>query len=471
MRNFFPRTGTSPSGYRLAVVFLVITFLLGGGSRQDIQSLVLLRPFASIVLVWAILRYPETRPSDNRFFHVLAAACVALAVLHLIPLPPGLWSLLPGRDLVARIDEASGIAGTWRPIALAPPAAWNALFSLLVPAAALALALRLSAEELARIVGVFVLLGIVSIVVGLVQMLGGESSPFYLYRIQNTGQLAGLFSNRNHQAIFLACLIPLLGFLAGRPVETVAKYRVRLAGICLVALFVASALVVISSRAGVVVSLVGAITALLLYRHPKISRRTHKHSPVEVPDLKRWRIGGVAVLLGSVAAYFAFGTSAIGQRIAESGGEGEFRTQLWEPVFTMIWSYFPLGAGNGSFVQAYQIAEPIDLLQDNYLNHAHNDWLEVAATVGIPGLAILVAAAVGWARASLTVMRERGGGQIATLGQVGAVIVAMLALASTVDYPLRTPSIACLFVFASVWLARALACRSDSMKETLDDAR
>lgn len=455
--------------FPIAAVFIPIVFLMGGGARQDVQSLVILRPIAAIVLALVILKGPPPGPANNRFVRLVAAACVGLAAIHLIPLPPALWSLLPGRDIIERIDEAAGIAGTWRPIAMVPPSAWNALFALLVPAAALAIALRLQPAEHGRVAAVLLLAGLASVSLGILQMLGGDGSPFYLYRIQNTGQLAGLFANRNHQAIFLACLLPVIGFLASRPVETVAKFRLRLAGLALIVLFISSALVVASSRAGFVLGIVGAIAAIALFRYPRIARRTHQHAAVlEAPGLLRWQIAGGALVVALAASFYLFGSSAIGERIAGSGGANEDRVQFWPPIISAIWDYFPIGSGNGSFVEVYEIVEPASLIRDNYLNHAHNDFLETALTLGLPGIAILLAVVAAWLRASLAAFRSRDYGQTAMLARVGAVIGGMLALASAVDYPLRTPSLACLFVFASVWLAQGYSGAMGSNEERFE---
>ena len=64
----------------------------------------------------------------------------------------------------------------------------------------------------------------------------------------------------------------------------------------------------------------------------------------------------------------------------------------------MIWHYAPFGGGFGSFEAAYKIVEPVNLLSLQYLNHAHNDYLELAIEAGLPGLALagLWIVLIGW---------------------------------------------------------------------------
>ena len=112
--------------FRLAAAYLAAVFLLGGGARDDIQSLVLLRPIAALVGGVALLGL--TRPAIARhralfFFYIAATVWIAL---QLIPMPPGLWQALPGRALIQQIDVATGMADAWRPFSIDPRATANA---------------------------------------------------------------------------------------------------------------------------------------------------------------------------------------------------------------------------------------------------------------------------------------------------------------------------------------------------------
>ena len=59
-----------------------------------------------------------------------------------------------------------------------------------------------------------------------------------------------------------------------------------------------------------------------------------------------------------------------------------------------------MGVRLGFLCGSFQIAEPARLLDSTYLNHAHNDWIEIAVTFGVPGLLLLVGAIFFYARRS-----------------------------------------------------------------------
>jgi len=133
------------------------------------------------------------------------------------------------------------------------------------------------------------------------------------------------------------------------------------------------------------------------------------------------------------------------------------RQQAWPVVERMIGTYWPIGSGVGSFEQAYKIDEPDASLSPLYLNHAHNDWLEVPLTTGLPGVLLLISAVAAWLIGTIRAIRRaaQGAGRRVRLGLAGSAVIALTGLASVVDYPVRTPSIAVLVVLAAMWLSTA----------------
>ncbi|MFV0645778.1 MAG: hypothetical protein ACK5NN_15010, partial [Sphingomonadaceae bacterium] len=86
-----------------------------------------------------------------------------------------------------------------------------------------------------------------------------------------------------------------------------------------------------------------------------------------------------------------------------------------------------------------------------YINHAHNDFIEVVIDGGIFALALLVA---GLFLYLLRMVRVMFGANASgkTLKLAGGIVAGMLIIASTSDYPLRVPSIMALMAIASIWL-------------------
>lgn len=433
----------------LAATFLVATFLLGGGARSDILSLVLLRPLAAIVLAIGIWRLSPSDIEKGRLLFGCLAAVALLAIVQLLPLPPFVWHALPGHDIVRRVDTSVGLEGLWRPISLVPNATLNALLSLLVPAAFLVHLVKLGSGDTRRMLVVLVALGLVSAIVGIAQIVGSPGSRLYFYRITNTGFAVGLFSNRNHQAAVLACLFPMLAAYASFPAKqpTIARMRLilgLLAGVALIPL-----LLITGSRSGVVLGLLGILATRWIYRSPTLTAAPRRESKKRNYTPAILAIG--VVVLATVTAVLA--QVSVFERFAQgTDAVKDIRFQIWRPIANTIWDFFPFGSGLGSFPNVYKIYEPLALLDTRYLNHAHNDLLEIALTGGLAGLLILAFYGTALARLVLRAARRRNDGGTAVMNRMGATVVVLLSLASLVDYPLRTPSVACIFILATVCL-------------------
>lgn len=432
---------------------IVLSFLLGGGSRADIQSLMILRPIAILLMGYGLMGLKWQQIRANAFLFAMAAAIIGLTLLQLIPLPPALWSTLPGRGLVVEIDQAAQLGAVWRPISLVPTGTWNAFFSLMVPLSALVLGARLNRDERWQLLPLIMGIGLVSGVLGVLQLGSGADSPLYFYQVTNNGSAVGLFANRNHQAVFLSALIPMLAVYASGRLQSTRDAKVKAFVAIAFGCFLVPLILVTGSRAGLIAAFIGLVSAPMLYQ-PRQGPRTGKDKGTAA--MRRWRVW-LAVLAATVVSLvlltiFLGRGEAFDRMIGQVAG-GEFRYKAWGPVLAMAWHYFPVGSGFGSFVEVYQLSEPRELLGTFYFNHAHNDWLELALTGGLPGLALLGASGIafGVKVARLLAARSQRGRDYA-LAWMGALVIALFAIASGGDYPLRVPSLACLFVVAAVWL-------------------
>ena len=149
-----------------------------------------------------------------------------------------------------------------------------------------------------------------------------------------------------------------------------------------------------------------------------------------------------------VALLLIFGRGLALERFLATDPETEIRVTAFPEVMEMLREAWLLGVGPGSFPAAFEIGEPVSMIAPNYLNHAHNDWLELPVELGIPGLIVLawfIALAAVYALRMVRSRRMTWGARIAVLAPP-----AIFAAASVVDYPLRTPSLA---VVALLWLA------------------
>lgn len=449
-----------------AIALLVLVALLGGGARGDIYSLVVLRPLTVLIAGWALLTLNRHERAGFGDWLLLAASVILLVLVHLVPLPPSIWRALPGREVIVAVDAAAGLGDPWRPLSMAPELTRNALWSLAAPLAALVLAVRGGSAGERTMLSAVLLAGLVSGVLGVIQFGSGPSSPLYLYRISNFGSAVGLFANRNHAGVFLACLFPLLAAFVVAGLEERGR-RARLIGALAMAAALVPMILTTGSRAGLITGVVGLVGAALIAR-PYLA----------APSRRAGRMPRRALYVGLAIAFLAFCAVFIGLNQGNSvdrliGGpdaQTELRWPIWRVTLDSAWQMFPWGSGIGGFTPVFALHEPDAMLGPSYVNHAHNDFLEVLLDGGIAGILLLAAALVLLARDGWRVWRRPAGGARAVLARAASVALVQLIVASLFDYPLRTPLLAVIGATLLVWLRRgALATTGSSLSEISAD--
>lgn len=452
--KLMPLVKTTSLQFWFLAGFLIIVFMTGGASRGDVQSLAVLIPLSIIATATALFTLRITHIQDHAVLIWGALAVFGVAALYAVPLPPNIWSALPGRELIVEIQTAVGLDGAWRPISLSPTNGWQALASLFAPLAILLFGVQLDREERYNILPLLIGLGALSGILGLMQTAGGPESALYFYDITNNGSAVGLFANRNHSATLLGCLFPMLVvFAGGTATSDTQKTRQLIAAI--MALVLVPLILVTGSRSGLFTAVMGLVGAALLYRRAPAERRTPNSSS---SFSFRWGliIGVLAVLsLGLMTIYFARAEAI--DRLLVTGSDSDRRHDVWMVSSELFWTYFPLGFGPGNFAEAFKAVEPVHTLEANYLNRAHNDWLELAASLGLLGLLMASAAAVYYVRQSFRIWRQMNARRHSVMfARMAGIAVAIIVVASIPDYPLRTPIMMCVFVLMLLWFNDAV---------------
>ena len=427
------------------IAFIALVFILGGGARDDITSLLLLRPAAVGFAAWALL---VAAPGDLKAVRTplaLLIALLALIALQLVPLSPGLWHALPGREGIARRDALVGLEDLWRPLSLSPSKTWNSLVSLGVPLAALLVAAVQPATNRLRIVEAILLVAAASAILGLAQVLGPENGPLYLYNITNAGTAVGLFANRNHHAAFLAATFPLLGWYFLFAVRS----ELLLSRPWVASVAVAGGLWVVvemmtGSRAGLVLFALALGLVFLLFLAAVRQGRFVQNRRKAVPFASaKARTGlGLAVIAAMAVTVWIVPSLPVFQRFGADDYATDVRFAAAPTVIRMALDAFPAGIGFGAFEHVFKAYEPDALLKASYFNQAHDDFLQLAAEAGLPGLILLGLALVFLLmRVRALIPALRGAEPNAWLGVTSLASLGLLALASVVDYPLRAPSL------------------------------
>ena len=419
-----------------AFVALVLAVgFMGGGSRADITSLIVLRPLSVLLAIYALFQLTRAtaRPVLVPLLTVLTVMLVA--AVQLVPLPHGLWSSLPGRAPVARMDELAGLGAIARPVSLDPAATWNALFATFVPLAAIALVAvqKVSARTIVLILAALATLGAL---MGMLQLLGLRK--LYLYAITNSSNPVGLFSNRNHFSLMLAWLIAAAPWLVLTDKKLAASAQAVLGTIIFIVLLL-PLVVLTGSRAGMMLSLPALGCAAIFLLQTDGLRAAGK---IVRP---RWRraVGVLAALValalvgGVLVALFASDRTTGLSRLAETNNE-ELRVIYLPILWQMVQDFFPAGLGLGGFERVFYAYEPIDTLTAHYMNEAHNDLAQFVMEGGLVALVLIVVGVswIGWRTLVLVRQKRAGSRNDALFLGLGC---AIFLLGSLADYPLRPP--------------------------------
>lgn len=403
-----------------------------------------LRPAAFVMAALAALTLGRGDFAAHKIVWALFLGLVLLTLLHLVPLPFELWSKLPGREIIVAIDRNAGLGETSRPLSMSPDATLNALFSLGVPLAVLMLAVQLDEAGHRQVLMALLALAALSGAVGLLQAAGSDIA---FYPMQS--ETPGLFANRNHQGTLLAMIVPLAAanaVLAARRGTGRRVWTLLGAGLAVVTV---PLVVITGSRSGLVAFVIALVLGGLIWgwreREALRARSRWALAPLTI----------IGVILGLVALTIIAARDIAIERLR--AGEGDLRWTVWQSVVDMLPSYLPWGTGIGSYAEIYQVLEPDAMLRPTISNHAHNEFLEIAFTAGIPGVLLAGAATLGLGCAIRRLFSTQSGPQAqATLGRVGASLIILMAMASVADYPVRTPIFAAILAIAAIWVSRGL---------------
>ena len=417
-----------------AVPLFLLACLLLGGSSQGIWRNFVLQSLGLALTGWALLSSKRTLPTPaGRALLVMVAAWFALLLLQLVPLPPSLWTALPGRAAAVEGFALRGQPLPWLPLSLAPTVTASTLPVMAVPLGVIAAMLWLGAYRSRWAVAALVLGAFVSILLGALQL--AQGGP-YLYPIYNTGTAAGLFANSNHQGTLLLATIPFLAAIIGREQkrgrsgsnEGLSRILIAVGGLLLLLLGIA---------------LYGSLAALLLA------------VPVGLASLVLAlpRLAGGRRLIGGLAAVLLV-VGVGGLTIASSPGSNQAsytsRADIYARTGSAIADSFPVGTGIGSFESAYRLTEDADTVDRFFINHAHSDPLEWLLEAGLPGALLLLAFLFWWVRQALRIWRAEQRELMALAGTIGA---AAILAHSLVDYPLRDAAIQAVFALCLAFMA------------------
>ena len=424
--------------------FILLCIVLGG-SVQGIWGVAALQLLSIMIIGWSLLAKDRLQLSRSaKALLAIAGLAILLTLLQLIPLPPSVWTALPGRGSVAEGYELLGQPLPWLPISLTPYETMATVLTLLPPVAVLTAMLAAGAYRASWIVIAILVGTLAAVLLGALQVGSADpiTSPWYLYSVTNFGLATGFFANSNHMATLLVICIPMLFALIadlGRKAENPRAGS----GVLLLAV------------AGILVLLVGIFLngslAVLVLGLPVVMIS----AAILIPEGMRLRGAAVAFALVSIAAILTVYLTPLQDKLLASNATSfETRQTMWSNTIPAIEDYGLLGSGVGSYPKLYPQYEDQSAVDTTYVNHAHNDYLEIALEAGVPGIILLVAFLYWWGNRAARIWRSAAADRYAVAATIAS---AAILIHSLVDYPLRTATLSTIMAACLALMVRPRA--------------
>ena len=432
--------------------FLISALLLFApliASGKSVYALLTLE-LVSIVLFALVLWTPRSRKRVALIVWLATAFFFLIPCFYLIPVPESLWVALPGRADFAASQQwlEQQTAGTGLAFSLVPQKTLHALIALLpILTVALATATR-PARHLITLTYVVLAMAAAQAALGLLQYSTQLESLYFWSDPNRNAQ--GTYLNRNHFAVMMYLPLPIaLGLLAlnmGKYPKMrdeaekpqFDKWLVKTLFIAFVVILLILGGILSRSRTGIFLTIAAIfISSFLFARH-----------------IGGARSGSVAASASVIAAGIAFsvGLIPIVNRFISKNPMEDLRWELFEVTREGISKFFPVGSGPGTFQEIYRTIQPYD--QRLFINHVHNDYLELLFEIGAVGMVVLFLLLVlyiyGWI--ALRGMRWH---EIRFIKVGAGISLFLIMLHSLVDFNMHTPANALLVAFlAGVFLAK-----------------
>lgn len=385
---------------------LFLSLLIGGGTASGLYTETLIE-IAAIVSAAAVLSRPSEQTIPRAVLWLLASVVVVFC-FQIIPLPA---TLLDGwRPEILLANPWLGEESRLRFVSVGVGRTIECLLYFAATGAFFLGVMRLRPEQVYGLLPFF-LMGVVCN--GLAAAIQYSLSD----AVAMDGLLpftinAGLFANQNHFSALLFVSIPFMvyyGLSRGHLLSGAF-------GLMLLLLLLLAA----GSRAGILIGL--AITAISVVF---LSARS--------------RVGGYgipAVFVGLSIFTMGAWTKIDAKVVDPAFGRAEFARTTIEGI-AQNWV---TGVGFGAFPKVYQIYEKGSMIFKSYVNHAHNDYLEIVLEGGMSAFLLISAYAALLMACSAKIRMD-------PLRKASFLSILFLLVHSLVDYPLRTAALAMTFAY------------------------
>ncbi len=440
------------------IIGLIIFSPLPAASVYEWSILVI--QLAVVVMMIAYFMIKE-KPEENealsyavRWPKYMFIGVFALVFIQLIPLPKYLVQFLAPNTFSFKADFSPEVSGMkFMTLSLIPSRTLQEGLELLTYffLAFLIFKVITRRDQIIRLFSVLVIMGIFEALYGLFELYRKEPRILFYKKIHDLDSVTGTFVNRNHFSGYLEMIIPLaIGLMIARAdLFSVAGKRWRekilhlsrkgfsINLILSVSIVIMSLSILLSkSRSGIFILV---FTFILFFELTILYFGRAK-------EQQRWARNFLIVtflLITFISLYVGIETTIERFSMDELLKEG--RPLYWNNVRAMIREFTIFGIGLGSFASVYPSFETGVALDYGRLSHAHNDYLEYLAELGLIGGILLIGGLLFMAINSFLVWRERRHPQVKGLAMGGIIAVVAILIHSLTDFNLHIPANMLLF--------------------------
>lgn len=366
----------------LVIIMLVTYPIVGGVEIQNAQVLLQTLAIITLTTLFASLRsYNFLSRSKWLFIFLL----VITPIIYLIPLTTTLWELIPGRDIYIQIahwidnDELEHINKT---LSVIPYKTEFALFALLPPLAIFLVVVYLPPNSIRTILYVAIAIAAGEAMLAVIQF--GKSDDYFYFGIPRLKEdvAHGTYLNPDHFSTLMAIMLPFI--VALFTYELRSKKDLNLDNSRTIGLSIIYFLIILlffiaaffsGSRAGIPLTFLSGIFAYSMF-----TRNTQNKTKFII-------VGVVGIAFIGILA--STDISSVINRFITENPFLDGRWKIFSNTFAGILEFFPFGSGPGTFPDVYRIFQPVD--QSGFINHAHNDYLELVFDTGLLGIIIIIA--------------------------------------------------------------------------------
>jgi len=371
--------------------------------------------------------------------------------LQIVPLPAALVQIVSPKAWALRQQFLPTGPGGLISLSLVPARTFRSLLELAAYGLIGFLVVRTvtHGRQVRRLVGVLIGMGVFEAFYGLFEITRTSPRVLFYPKLYNLGSASGTFVNRNHFSGYLEMIIPLaIGLVLSRSGAFSLpgkKWREKIALLTakgtFVNLLILSALFVMflgvlksNSRAGsfILVFILLLVSGLAAYAFGAARYEQH------------WVRAFIKGLVGMIVLLVLyFGVDSTVRRFSADNLLQEGRPKYWGSVLTMVGDFPLLGSGYGTFPSVFAVYEDPGL--ENPLVHAHNDYLENLAELGIVGFGLLAAGLLALYVTAFRTWSGRHNPEVKGMVLGGLVSVAAMLFHSLTDFNLHIPANMLLF--------------------------